>query len=135
MIIAKGLQDSVTMTGYLSEQEMRDHLQRAWVLTYPSPKEGWGLCVVEAGACGTPSVASDSPGLCEAVKEGETGFLVLHGDVAALSEKLLLLLRDESLRAKMSEAALERARQFSWKRTATESLMVVECAARGDACG
>lgn len=130
LIAAKGLNGSVTLTGYLSEEEMRNHLQRAWVLTYPSPKEGWGLCVIEAGACGTPSVASDSPGLCEAVKDGVTGFLVLHGDVAALSEKLVLLLRDGCLRATMGAAALERAREFSWDRTAAEALEVVQRAVR-----
>ena len=58
-------------------------LQRAWALVQPSPKEGWGLTVVEAGACGTAVVAADSPGLRDSVRRDETGLLVPYGDDAA----------------------------------------------------
>ena len=128
-IAARGLDRSIHLTGYLSEVQLREQMQKAWVLTYPSPKEGWGLCVIEAAACGTPSVASNSPGLCEAVRDGETGFLVPHGDIPALAGKLLLLLRDEPLRQRMGAAALEWARQCNWDRTAAESLAVLQTAA------
>ena len=128
-ITARGLDRSITLTGYLSEVQLREQMQQAWVLTYPSPKEGWGLCVIEAAACGTPSVASNSPGLCEAVQDGKTGFLVPHGDIPALAEKLLLLLRDTPLRQRMGTAALEWARHLNWDRTAAEALAVLQTAA------
>ena len=128
-IEARGLAQSISLTGYLSDVQLREQMQKAWVLTYPSPKEGWGLCVIEAAACGTPSVASNSPGLCEAVRDQETGFLVPHGDIPALAGKLLLLLRDAPLRQQMGAAALEWARQCNWDRTATESLAVLQAAA------
>src|SRR5712691_8178166 len=53
-------------------------LRAAWAVVFPSPKEGWGISNVEAAACGTPALASDSPGLRESVRHGETGFLVPH---------------------------------------------------------
>ena len=54
-------------------------LRTVWATLYPSPKEGWGIANVEAAACGTPSIASDSPGLRETVLDGETVY-VLSGD-------------------------------------------------------
>ncbi|MGD0016326.1 MAG: glycosyltransferase family 4 protein [Verrucomicrobiia bacterium] len=126
IIFAKGLQEKVTMTGYLEPLQLRQQMQQAWVLTYPSPKEGWGLCISEAAACGTPSVASNSPGLCEAVRDGETGFLVPHGDIPALADKLLLLLQDPVLRGRMGTAAREWVMQLSWDETAKRSLAVLE---------
>ena len=56
-------------------------LRRAWALVFASPKEGWGITNLEAAACGTPVVASNSPGIRESVRDGETGYLVPHGDV------------------------------------------------------
>lgn len=130
MVQDRGLQDRVTMAGYLDIQQLCEQMQRAWVLAYPSPKEGWGLCVIEAGACGTPSVASNSPGLREAVRDGETGLLVPHGDIAALAEKLALVLTDAPLRQRLGAAAVQWANQFSWDDTARRALAVVESAYR-----
>ncbi|HUI07391.1 MAG TPA: glycosyltransferase family 4 protein [Verrucomicrobiae bacterium] len=125
IIASKNLQDRVTMTGYLDADRLRDEMQRAWVLAYPSPKEGWGLCVTEAAACGTPTVASNSPGLCESVRDGETGFLVRHGDIAGFAEKLLLLLTTDSLRQRMSAAAVKQANHLTWDETARRALDVL----------
>ena len=129
IIAAKNLQDSVTLTGYLETAQVRGQLQRAWVLAYPSSKEGWGLCVTEAAACGTPAVASDSPGLCESVRDGESGFLVPHGDIAGFADKLQLLLSNETLRHQMSEAAVKWANRFTWDETARQALGVLQEAA------
>jgi glycosyltransferase involved in cell wall biosynthesis len=130
MIAAEGLQDRVTMAGWLVTDKLCEQMQQAWVLTYPSPKEGWGLCVTEAAACGTPSVASNSPGLREAVRDGETGFLVPHGEIPVLAGKIQLLLQDNPLRERMSGAAYQWAQQFSWDATASQSLQVLQEAAK-----
>ena len=71
--------------GFVTEAEKMRLFRAAWANVFPSPKEGWGITVVEAGACGTPSLASDSPGLRDSVRNGETGFLVPHGDAEALA--------------------------------------------------
>ena len=51
--------------GFISEEEKRALLRRAWALAFASPKEGWGITNLEAAASGTPVVASNSPGLRE----------------------------------------------------------------------
>jgi glycosyltransferase involved in cell wall biosynthesis len=87
-------------------------------VVFPSPKEGWGISNVEAAACATPAVASDSPGLRESVRHGETGFLVPHGDVAALAERMLALAGDPALVTRLGRAARAFAEQLSWERAA-----------------
>ena len=87
-----------------------------------SLKEGWGLTVIEANACGTPSVAADVPGLRDAVREGETGLLYPHGDIGALTERMLRLLGDEALRSHLREGALRWAATFDWEDAAKRTL-------------
>ena len=71
-----GVRDAVEFLGFVPAAEKAQHLRAAWALVQPSPKEGWGLTVVEAGACGTAVVAADSPGLRDSVRRDETGLLV-----------------------------------------------------------
>ena len=61
-----------------------DTLHRAHICLNPSPKEGWGLTVVEANQCGVPVVASDRPGLRDSVRDGQTGLLVPYGEPRAM---------------------------------------------------
>jgi glycosyltransferase involved in cell wall biosynthesis len=113
-----GLTDSVTFHGFVSEAQKLALLRTAWANVFPSPKEGWGITVVEAAACGTPSLASDSPGLRDSVRHGETGFLSPHGDVAALAARMLELAADPGLVARLGGAARAFAESLSWERTA-----------------
>jgi glycosyltransferase involved in cell wall biosynthesis len=113
-----GLEAAVRFLGYASEEEKRRLLRRAWAVVFPSPKEGWGLSNVEAAACGTPALASDSPGLRESVRHGETGFLVPHGDWRALAERMLALAADEGLVARLGRGARSFAEGLSWERAA-----------------
>lgn len=110
-----GLGGTVRFTGEVSEEEKRERLRRAHVVAYPSPKEGWGIAAMEAAACGVPVVASDSPGLRDSVRHGETGLLVPHGDVAQLAAALGRLLDDEPLRRRLGEGGVAWARRFSWE--------------------
>ena len=87
--------------------------------------------MVEANACGTPVVASDSPGLRESVVDGRTGFLVPHGDVPALAQRIDQLLSDEALYARMRAAAVEWGQGFTWERGAKETLALMERACAG----
>ena len=79
-------------------------MRSAWANVFPSPKEGWGITIVEAAACGTPSLASDSPGLRDSVRHGETGYLVPHGDVDALAARMLELAGDPALVARLGDS-------------------------------
>lgn len=113
-----GLSGSVTFHGFVSEEGKRALLRGAWANLFPSPKEGWGITVVEAAACGTPSLASDSPGLRDSVRHGETGYLVPHGDVEALAARMLELAADPAMVARLGTAARRFAAPLTWDRTA-----------------
>jgi len=118
---AKGVTDLVEFSGFVSESRKVDLLRSAWVHVYPSPKEGWGISNVEAAACGTPSVASDSPGLRESVLDGETGYLVPHNGARIWAERLERLCREPALRDRMGRAALKHAARFTWETAADQT--------------
>ncbi len=122
----RGVEDRVTFAGRVTEEEKLRLYRRAWALVMTSPKEGWGLTCLEAEACGTPVVASDSPGLREAVRHEETGLLVPHADRAALVKALDRLLSDEALRERLTRGALRFAGTFSWDRCADETMDLIE---------
>jgi len=99
---------------------MVEQLNRSHVFLNASPKEGWGLTVVEANACGVPVVGSDVPGLRDSIQDGVTGFLVPYGNVDAFAEKTAALLKDEVLHERMSAAGLAWASTLTWERCADE---------------
>jgi glycosyltransferase involved in cell wall biosynthesis len=113
-----GLAERVELTGFVSESEKLRLLRGAWVHVLTSPKEGWGIANLEAAACGTATVASDSPGLRDSVLPGQTGFLVPHGDVATLANRIQVMLTDPALRESLGLGARRFAEQFSWERAA-----------------
>ena len=123
---ALGIADRTDFIGHVGEAAKVDMLQRVHVVANPSSKEGWGVTVIESNACGTPVVASNVPGLRDAVVDGETGFLVPHGDVGALADRMLALLEDEGLRRSMSERAVNWSERFSWDESARAILREVE---------
>ncbi len=121
---------AVSFTGRASGEQVVDVLNRAHVCVNASPKEGWGLTVVEANACGVPVVGSDRPGLRDSIRDGETGFLVPYGDVEAFAKKTIELLRDRDRWRRMSDAALAWSRSLTWEKTADEMERVFVKAAR-----
>ena len=118
----RGLLDAVEFRGFLPAAGKVRALQEAWVLVQPSPKEGWGLTVVEAGACGTAVVAADSPGLRDSVRRDETGLLVPYGDAGALAGALARVLLDRPLRDRLAASGVEWAARFTWPECARRSL-------------
>ena len=117
-----GLADAVEFLGFLPRAEKVRLLQQAWAVVQPSPKEGWGLTVVEAGACGTAVVAADSPGLRDSVRRDETGLLVPYGDDEALADALVRVLQDSVLRSGLESAGVKWAARFQWDDCARRSL-------------
>lgn len=113
--------NAVEFRGYMDREELVTFLNRAHLFLNPSPKEGWGLTVVEANACGVPVVASDRPGLRDSVVDGATGYLVPYGDEAAFAEKAVKLLTNKDLWLGMSRRAMERVEGLTWDRCAKET--------------
>ena len=112
-----GVEDRVIFLGFVDDRTKIDLMRTSWVHGLTSPKEGWGITVLEAGACGTPSVASDAPGLREAVLDGKTGLLVPHGDVEALAGAVRRLVTDGELRGQLGAGARAYAESLSWDAT------------------
>lgn len=117
---AAGLNGRVTFVGAVSEADLPTYLHACDLLVLPSShrSEGFGLVQLEAHACGKPTVCTEvGTGTSYANLDGITGLVVPARDPGALAEAINHLLRDESLRQRLGEAARERAhRDFSLER-------------------
>lgn len=121
-----GLNGTIRFAGFVSDQEKVSLLRRAAVAAFPSSKEGWGLTVIEANACFTPVVATDVPGLRDAVVDQETGFLVKPGDVRGLADGLIRMLQDQTARTRLATNAAAWAQRFTWEETAAQTLRLID---------
>jgi glycosyltransferase involved in cell wall biosynthesis len=116
-----GLEDRVDFAGFVTDEEKRALFRQVWANVFPSPKEGWGITNLEAAACGTPTIASDSPGLRESVRDGVTGLLVPHADVASLAAAMRRLATDRSAVEDLGGGALDFASSFTWASAADQT--------------
>jgi glycosyltransferase involved in cell wall biosynthesis len=91
-----------------------------------SAKEGWGLTVIEANACGIPVIASDVPGLRDSVIDERTGLLYEYGNIEQLAQKIMLVMRDDNLRNRLAAEARVWAESFRWEISADRMLQVLE---------
>ncbi len=115
-----GLEDTVEFAGFVEREEKANLYRRAQVVVNPSAKEGWGLTVMEANACGTPVVAANVQGLSDSVKDGETGLLYSHSDTDAMADAIVKLLKDKGLRTRLGEQSMAWSRKFTWDKAADE---------------
>jgi glycosyltransferase involved in cell wall biosynthesis len=116
--------DWVSLRGRLSDAELVDLYRRAWIISSASAREGWGMTLTEAAACGTPAVATRIAGHADAVRDGRSGLLA-EGDPASLGDAMAAVLADDARRARLSQGALEWAAELTWSNTATELMRVV----------
>lgn len=132
-----GLGDRVDFAGFVPEASKRELLAEAWANVVMSTKEGWGLTVLEAGAVGTPTVASSAPGLRDAVQDGVTGLLVRPGDVTALADALAQLARDGEYARSLGRAARLLAERSTWEGAAeqTEAHLLAAVDRKGEIAG
>jgi len=125
-----GLEGQVMFPGYIPVSELPLWYNAAELFVYPSLYEGFGLPLLEAMACGTPVVAANTSSLPEVV--GQAGLTVDPLDVEGLAEAMRRALDDEALRQEMRERGLQRARGFSWTKTAQETVQVYRRAMEGN---
>jgi glycosyltransferase involved in cell wall biosynthesis len=116
IVAEQGMGERVHFHGFVSAAQRDEIVSGARASLFASNREGFGLTVLEANALGTPVVASDAPGLRDAVRNGETGWLVAVDDVAGFADRAATLLSDEQTAQAMSAAALRWAQRFDWDR-------------------
>lgn len=124
IIMKSPLRRKISLMGPVSNEEKRLLLSKSWVFINPSIGEGWSIAVIEANLHGTPAVSFDVPGLAESIQQGKTGLLAKNTD--DLVTKICNVLSDKHLRDRLSINALQWAREFSWDRSAEESLQALE---------
>jgi glycosyltransferase involved in cell wall biosynthesis len=117
----------VEVRSYALPEQLGELYRGARLLVLPSLSEGFGLTALEAMACGVPVIASNTSSVPEVV--GDAGILVDPTDTVALGDAMYKVLTSEALRRELSARGLERARRFSWRRTALDVLAVLEEAA------
>ena len=115
----------ILFTGYVTDAELRALYTSCRLFVYPSLYEGFGLPPLEAMACGAPVVASRIP-VIEETAGAEAARLVAPADSEALAGALAELLTDEAARSELAARGRERAAEFTWERTARQTLGVYE---------
>jgi glycosyltransferase involved in cell wall biosynthesis len=118
-----GLSGRVILPGYVPDEDLAALYSGALVYVFPSLHEGFGFPVLEAMACGAPVVCANTSSLPELV--GDAALTVAPSDVYGLSEALLRLLNDRSLRQDLIKRGFERAAMFTWEACARHTLEVL----------
>lgn len=126
-----GLDGKVVLTGFVPAARKYELLSSSLALLQTSYKEGWGLTVMEAAQLCKTTIASDVPGLCDSVRDGETGILFPSGDAAACASAMEKIYGDAGLRAALGQNAKRYALTFSWENSARETLELLQRTVEG----
>ena len=111
---------------YVSFTTTPEHyMMAADIFCLPSYREGFGMTIIEAAACGLPAVATRIYGIIDAVEDGETGLLFTPGDVDALTQNLLKMITENDLRQQMGNAARVRALKLFSSEKITEKMLAL----------
>lgn len=123
-----GLKERVKILGFVSENELPALYRAAELLVYPSLYEGFGLPILEAMACGTPVLASNTSSIPEAA--GNSGMLIPPEDVRAWREAIVRVWKDPELRAEICARGIQHVRSFGWEQTLQSTFEVYDQALR-----
>lgn len=127
-IAEKNLSNRVDILGYVTDKTRNTLFNTADIFVQPNIKvegdmEGFGISVIEAGACGRVVLASNIEGLKDAIKDGENGFLVPYGDAEFWAEKIKEVLSDDNFRKEFGEKAQKFVEEnYSWEKISQKYL-------------
>jgi glycosyltransferase involved in cell wall biosynthesis len=119
-----GLEERIRWIGPVDEADKPVLYRNAETFVFPSRYEGFGLSPLEAMACGTPVVTTDSTSLPEVV--GPAAFTVDADDGREMAGAIIATVIQDSLRAELRQKGLEQAARFTWEKTATETALVYD---------
>jgi glycosyltransferase involved in cell wall biosynthesis len=119
------LNSSVEFYGFVSEEKKFELLSRAHLLISASKQEGWGLTIPEAGLTKTPSVVYNIRGFRDTIDNGKDGILTNTNPVA-LSKGIIEVLQNKDMYKRLSLKAEEKAKQYSWDKSASIALKFLQ---------
>ncbi|MFN2162870.1 MAG: glycosyltransferase family 4 protein [Candidatus Promineifilaceae bacterium] len=119
-----GLQERIRWIGPVDEEDKPVLYRNAEAFVFPSRFEGFGLGPLEAMACGTPVITTNSTSLPEVV--GSAAFTVDADDGREMAGAIIASVIEDNLRADLRQKGLEQAARFSWEKTATETALVYD---------
>lgn len=114
--------DRIIFTGYVPDEDLSAIYSGATAFIFPSLYEGFGLPILEAMQCGTPVISSNSTSLPEVA--GDAAIVVAPKDEDALCQAMLNLLTDSNLCQNLTQKGLERSKEFSWHKCASETVEI-----------
>ena len=120
----ENIKDQIVIPGYINNADLPFIYNKAFAFLYTSLRESFGIPLLEAMACGTPVITSNTSSMPEI--GGSEVLMVNPQNANEITEKMLLLEKDEALYQKQKEIGIIRAQQFSWKYTAEQLLTVYE---------
>ena len=120
----ENIKDQIVIPGYINNADLPYIYNNAFAFLYTSLRESFGIPLLEAMACGTPVITSNTSSMPEI--GGPEVLMVNPQNANEITEKMLLLEKDHALYQKQKEIGIRRAQQFSWKYTAEQLLMVYE---------
>jgi glycosyltransferase involved in cell wall biosynthesis len=126
MITEYGAIGNVKFWGKVSEDKKYELMSQAQVLLHASVKEGWGLVVLEAAAFGTPSIVYNVPGLKDIVVNDETGIIISDNSPQKMAAESIKLVNDKKRYAKFQENCKKRVNDFTWEKSANQSLNILK---------
>lgn len=123
-LLKKKRDSSIQYLGYVQEEDLAELYRSSKCLVYPSFYEGFGLPVLEAMASGCPVIASNKSALPEVC--GDAALYVDPYDVESIRNAMVKVIEDSDLRATLRKRGLERAKNYTWERSAEKYLEIFE---------
>lgn len=108
----QGLEHNVMVLGFISERRKWELMKKSWLFLMPSMKEGWGITIIEAASCGTPSIGFNVPGVRDSIKDGVTGKLA--NSLNEYKNLVNQMIEDKKQRTSMVNNCVHWASYFSW---------------------